>query len=210
MSKQEMYKLIAMLKVAYPKYFTATDKEELRLQVEIWHSMFSDTPYKLAEEAIKALMCSLKFPPTIADVKEKIALITLPAPMSEMEAWDRVRAAVDDVTHYAEFDSLDGIRIPAHVLNQRVFDKLPRTIQRCVGSPRQLLDWQDMDIGTFNSVVQSNFMRSYTAITRHEAEVAMLPGSTREFMLGLEAERDIKQICGEDSREAAERGDSNA
>jgi len=42
-----------------------------------------------------------------------------------------------------------------------------------------------MDVETVNSVVQSNFMRSYKAKVAQEKEYAMLPSSTKQLIARL-------------------------
>lgn len=171
MSKAEMIKIIVMMKAVYPKYFIATDKDELKLQIDTWHELFKDDSYKLIEQAVKALMCTLKFPPTIADVKEKIALITQLPVMSEMEAWNEVKGAMSSYR------------------SQECFNELTPILQRIVGSPGQLREWAIMDLDTLNSVVQSNFMRSYKALAAKEKEYTALPTSAKALMNNLGADK---------------------
>ena len=42
-----------------------------------------------------------------------------------------------------------------------------------------------MDTETVNSVIQSNFMRSYRIMAAREREYAMLPSSTKQLIAGL-------------------------
>lgn len=178
MNKLETVKILAIIKAAYTKFFISENKDDVQIQVETWHSLFSEEPYRLVEEAVKALMCTLKFPPTVADVKEKITLILKPQMLSEMEAWHIVKKAVDDYDYYETPD-----------YNRAVINRLPPAIKRIVGSVNQLREWQEMDRGVFNSVIQSNIMRSYSAIVRHEAECSALPASTKVLMLEIEGAR---------------------
>ena len=110
--------------------------------------------------------------PTVVtvDVKSKIALITQPAQMSEMEAWQMVVSAI---SYYNASET---------------FERLPPILRRIIGSPNQLREWAVMESETVNSVVQSNFMRSYKAVAAREKEHAMLPESTKQMIAGL-AER---------------------
>jgi hypothetical protein len=189
MDRAETIKILTMLKTIYPNFVIPADKDERQVQVSVWQELFKDEAFALVSQAVTALMCSLKFPPTPADIKGKIAMLTRPAAMSEMEAWQLIRQAVDDCTTYAEIEG-DQI-IPASVINRRVFNRLPPILRRIVGSPSQLVEWQAMDTGIFGSVVQSNFARSYTALVRHEDEVARLPESARAMMLSGE----VKQLA---------------
>jgi hypothetical protein len=166
MNKTETIKILAIIKVAYPKFFVSTDESEARLQVDTWQDLFVTEPYKLVEQAIKSLMCTLKFPPTIADVKEKIMLITQPQTETELEAWGKVLRAIQNANYQA----------------QEYFDNFPPIIQKLVGSPGQLREWAMMDSEVVNSVIQSNFMRSYSARVKQEKDYSALPDSTKNLI----------------------------
>jgi hypothetical protein len=165
MNKIEVTALLSIIKTAYPNFYKGAG--EINNAIDLWSMMFVDDSAKIVTEAVKALMCTLKFPPTIADVKEKIALITQPERMTEMEAWNMVKNAI---SYYHAKEGFDGL--------------LP-LLQRLVGSPNQLMEWAVMDIDDLETVVKSNFMRSYTVRARQEAERAMLPESTRDLIQQL-------------------------
>mgnify|MGYP000879444294 FL=1 len=165
MTRQEALAIMAMLKTAYPSFYKDLSKEELNAAVNLWATMFSDEPVQLVTEAIKAMICTLKYPPTIADVKERIAMITQPQEMTEMEAWQKVKSAI---SYYNADEN---------------FANLPPVLQKLVGSPNALREWALMDSETVNSVIQSNFMRSYKVITTREKEISMLPESTKQLIM---------------------------
>lgn len=62
------------------------------------------------------------------------------------------------------------------------FDKLPPVVRRIIGSPSQLREWAMMDSDTVQSVVQSNFMRSYRARAQSEREYLALPPEVKGLM----------------------------
>ena len=167
MTKQEALSILIILKTAYPTFYKDYNKNDINSAVDLWATMFADDPAHIVTEAVKSLICTLKYPPTIADVKEKITYITQPSQMTEMEAWDRVRRAIN-YYHASE-----------------AFANLPPILQKIVGSPNQLKEWALMDIDTVNSIIQSNFMRSYKAKVAQEKEYAMLPQSTKKLSKGL-------------------------
>lgn len=178
MTRQEALAIMAMLKTAYPSFYKDLSKEELNAAVNLWATMFSEEPIQVVTEAIKALMCTLKYPPTIADVKEKIAAIMHPQTMTEMEAWQLVRQAI------------------SYYRAEETFAQLPPILQKIVGSPSVLRQWAQMEAETVDSVIQSNFMRSYKARVAHEKEYAMLPASTRNLIRELAVKMDMKAITG--------------
>lgn len=167
MTRQEALKILTILKTAYPNFYKDYSKEELNAAIDLWAVMFAEENAQVVTEAVRALICTLKFPPTIADVKEKIAMIKKPEEMTEMEAWYTVKKAIG----YYDADER--------------FARLPPLLQKIVGSPNVLKEWSQMDIETLNTVAQSNFMRSYKAKVAQEKEYAMLPSSTKQLIAGL-------------------------
>ena len=169
MTRQEALAVLAILKTAYPTFYKNYSKEDVNAAVDLWATMFSDEPVSIITEAVKSLICTLKYPPTIADAKEKIAIImqSQKQTMTEMEAWQRVKVAI---SYYNASEN---------------FAELPPILQKIVGSPNQLREWALMDVETVNSVIQSNFMRSYKAKVSQEKEYAMLPSSTKQLIAGL-------------------------
>src|SRR5690554_6082792 len=169
MTRQEALAVLAMLKTAYPTFYKNLSKEDINAAVNLWATMFSDEPVSIITEAVKSLICTLKYPPTIADVKEKIAMIiqSQTQTMTEMEAWQRVKVAI---SYYNAGEN---------------FAELPPILQKIVGSPNVLREWALMNGEVVNSVIQSNFMRSYKTKVAQEKEHAMLPSSTKQLIAGL-------------------------
>jgi hypothetical protein len=167
MTREETKAILAILKAGYPNFYKDLKSTDANDIINLWSTMFTDDSPKVVTEAVKALMCTLKFPPTIADMKEKIALITQPQRMTEMEAWRIVRSAI---SYYGASEN---------------FASLPPIIQKVVGSPNQLREWAVMEAETVDSVIQSNFMRSYKVKVAQQKEISMLPESTKQMISEL-------------------------
>jgi len=179
MTREETKTILAVLKAAYPNFYKNMTKEDAKNTVDLWATMFTDDSARLVTEAVKSLICTLKYPPTIADVKEKITTITQPQTMmTEMEAWDMVRRAI------------------SYYHARETFVNLPPILQKIVGSPNQLREWALMDREVVNSVIQSNFMRSYKVRAVQEREYTMLPESTKQLIQDIAAKMDLKVIAG--------------
>ena len=173
MTVDETIALLSIMKTAYPQFYkgmSASDADEV---INLWATLFASDNAKIVTEAVKALICTLKFPPTIADVKAKIQEITQPERMTEMEAWGMVRKAI------GYYDAAKN------------FDSLPPILQKLVGSPNQLREWAMMDSDVVQSVVQSNFIRSFTARQKQEESTAMLPESTKNLIAGLSKKMEL-------------------
>lgn len=171
MTREETIKVLAVLKAAYPAFYRGMKADELNGIVNLWASQFEGDDYKTVGAAVQAHIATdtKGYPPHIGAIKEAIRKITQPDEMSEMEAWGYVASALRN----SGYNSVT------------VFDKLPPVVRRIVGSPSQLREWAMMDSDTVQSVVQSNFMRSYRARAQHEREYLALPENVRELMAQL-------------------------
>lgn len=167
MTREETKAILNILRTNYSNFYKNTTKEEAEKIIDLWSTMLADEASYLVTEAVKVLIRSLKYPPTIADVVEKIALLTQPQQLTEMEAWQEVRSAI------------------SYYNAQSCFDNLSPIIQKIVGSPNQLRLWATMEADEVDSVIASNFMRSYKSRVSQEKEMALLPENTRQLIKGL-------------------------
>ena len=168
MNLVETAKLMAILETAYPMFYAKKTQQEREDAIRLWAEMFADEPGELVAVAVKALIKSRvsTFPPGIGEITEMIQQITQPDQMTELEAWSLVRKAVSN----SNYNSAEE------------FNKLPAVVQRLVGAPSQLREWAAMDSETLNSVVASNFQRSYKVRAKNERDYLALPSSVKTFM----------------------------
>ena len=171
MNLVETAKLMAVLETAYPMFYAKKTQQEREDAVKLWAEMFADEPGEVVAMAVKALIKSRvsTFPPGIGEITEKIQQIMQPEQMTEMEAWSLVAKAVSNSNYNSGEE----------------FQKLPPVIQRLVGAPSQLREWAAMDGETFNSVVASNFQRSYKVRAKNERDYLALPSSVKTFMASI-------------------------
>jgi hypothetical protein len=168
MTREETRAILSVLKAAYPHFYKDQTKDELTKVLDLWSTMFEAEPAKLVTESVKALLTTCKFPPTIADVKEKLLMLTRPPDLTEQESWNLVYNAIKSANYHA----------------QENFDNLPPILQRLVGSPNQLREWAQMEPKPLE-VASSNFMRSYTARVKQEKEFQVLPQSNKQIIQSL-------------------------
>lgn len=171
MTRDETLAIMTVLKTAYPSFYKDMNRETALQAVSLWTEMFSDDKPEIVAAAVKALIKTRKegYPPTIGEVSAKIAELTQPKEMTELEAWSLVERACRNGLHGAAEE----------------FAKLPPLIQKAVGSPNQLREWAMMDADTVKSVVASNFMRSFKVYQKRERDMAMLPGDVRQLLEGV-------------------------
>ena len=69
-------------------------------------------------------------------------------------------------------------------------------MQKIVGSPAQLHEWSQMDRDTVNSVVASNFQRSYKARAKNERDFLSLPSMVKNFVASIADRMAMPRIEG--------------
>ena len=155
MKKTETILLLKMLKNAYDRF---EDTDELNAKINLWYHMFKEWPFKLVQEATFAMIKTLKFAPSIAEMLEELRKMTNPEEMTEQEAVNLLIKSLDN----------------AYYEPQKAFDSLPPILQRLANTPNQLKQWSLMDLTTVHSVVASNLSRSYRALAKNEREQQVL------------------------------------
>lgn len=171
MNYEETGKILAVIKKNYPhayKDFTTEEKADL---ITLWQEMFAEDDYGVVGAAVKSYIATdtKGFAPIIGQIKELIRKLTEPNEMTEQEAWGYVAKALRNSGYHSAEE----------------FEKLPEQIQRVVGSPAQLREWAMMDSDTVQSVVASNFQRSYRARAKSDKEYQALPSNVKAMLEGV-------------------------
>jgi hypothetical protein len=162
MTRTDAVSILRILKANYQNFYRNITKEEAEDIIELWSTMFNE-PLPVVLNAVKAVIVTKKdYPPTIADVKEKIQLMTQTEFMTEQEAWNIIYRGICNANYRAK----------------EQFEQMPDILQRLVGSPNQLREWAMMDSNTVKSVISSNLMRSYKARAKYNNDIQSLPDRT--------------------------------
>ena len=120
MTREEFKTLVKGMKAVYAQPTFIPDQDAFN----VWFELLKDIPYQQVNVAIQKYMLTEKFPPTIADIREKATQIveSVDSSMSELEAWSLVRKAVRNSGYHSVEE----------------FEKLPEACQRAVGSAANL------------------------------------------------------------------------
>lgn len=165
MNKQETLKILAVITAAYPAF--AKDRDAT-VTAELWQKAFEDESFEAVQAGlIMFINTDTKgFPPTIGMIKERMYSAAGTNELSEVEAWGLVVKACGNSLYNSKEE----------------FAKLPPVIQEVIGSPAVLREWSMCDTDEFQSVIGSNFMRSYRVRAAHFKERAMLPSSIQALL----------------------------
>lgn len=164
MTKDETRKILMVVDAVYPS-FKVENPESM---VDAWYFFLQDYD---AEEILLGLKTFISsqgsaYAPTVSEL---IAMTRKPkefSKMGEAEAWAKVRKAISRGIYYFDEE----------------FDKLPEEAKKVVVRPEQLKEWAVMPSDEIDTVVRSNFRRSYEAMQKRESEIDAMPKEVRELI----------------------------
>lgn len=156
---------MTILQANYPDSFRGASDAIVAAKITLWHDFFKDYPKEIVYAASKAFMATdtKGFMPNVGQIAEQIQRLKKPNEMAPAEAWALVTKALRNSTYGSREE----------------FEKLPPEIQRAVGSPAQLREWAQMDTETVQSVIGSNFQRSFQIRQTRDRDLDKLPGDVR-------------------------------
>lgn len=160
MTREEFAVIVKGLKAVYTHPSFIPDKDAFN----VWYSLLGDLTYQQASSATQKFMLTSSKNPTPADIREQCRSITTPEEMNEMSAWSLVSKALRNGIYGA----------------QEEFDQLPETVKSAVGTPDNLKNWAVADENSVETVIQSQFLRSYRVAVARKKELEKLPPRLRE------------------------------
>lgn len=181
MNRAETTAVMTVLKTAYPRSFTNMTRQEAEDTIQLWHTMLEEYPAKYVNAAVKSLIATNQYLPSIAEVIERIKLLTGKQELGEVEAWGMVKAAIRNST----YNSIEE------------FEKLPPEIQAALGSPSTLREWALSEDENSETVIASNFMRSYRAKVNNIKTIDAIPQNVKALI----AEYSGRMAIEEDNHE---------
>ena len=170
MNRRDITQILEIIDTALPDVYKNVDIDKT---INLWSIMFVDEDTEVVLEAVKYLIKSRgsEYKPVnlIGEINELMLKITSPPRMTEIEAWNIVKKAIRN----SGYNSVDE------------FEKLPKQIKKLVGSPNQLKEWSMQELDTLDSVIGSNFNRSYRAKMVQVKEEKLLPESAKKMIAEL-------------------------
>ena len=157
MNREQTIQILSILRKAYPFFYKDITREEGREITDLWYEMFKEDDILLVIKAVKLFIKTDRkgFPPVIGVIKakmEEISEASRPKSMNEFEAWQIIKNAASNSLYNSK----------------KEFDKLPPIIQKVVGNHYTLKDWAEMDMDRLETIIQSNFIKSYKSACEEE------------------------------------------
>ena len=174
MTKNQVLDFIRRIEYTYPSFKMPTDQKDIAMVTLAWYDHLQQFDEKLVIMAFRAFVATSDsaFAPSVSEVLAQIRKMATGDDMNELEAWALVSKALRNGYYGAEVE----------------FEKLPPLVQKAVGSASNLRNWATSDNSSIETVIGSQFMRSYRTILHREQEQMMIPPGFRlamrkEFLL---------------------------
>lgn len=173
MTKRETVELMTVLQANYPDSFRGQSESVIGAKITLWHRMFGEYPKEIVNAAAMAFMATdtKGFMPSVGQIMEQIQRLKQKDDRTPDEAWRLVYRAIRNSTYWSEEE----------------FKKLPEDIQRFVGHPDQLKDWALMEADVVQSVIASNFQRSFKVRQTNDRDYEKLPCDVKAFVARIAA-----------------------
>jgi hypothetical protein len=164
MTREETVKIIRIMSDCYPNY----KPNNLSETVDVWQMMLDEYSYNQVSIALKAYATSdtSGFAPSVGEIVAKIQLVSQPQELDGMTAWGLVSKALRNGTYGAVEE----------------FNKLPPLVRQAVGMPDNLKNWATSDYQTIETVIQSNFLRTYEVVVKRANEINRMPDNIKSLI----------------------------
>lgn len=172
MTRQETAEVLAVLKTAYPAFYSQKRREELNAVLDLWTHMFAAEPVEAVKIALVELIAEHSgFPPDIAAVKKKLR--------------NMVRAVTGEPTDEELWQIYCDAASHCLYRERAAFDQLPPILQKYAGSPSALVEHAKMDSETFRTVVKGQFLKQIPVLREREEYRNRLPENVKQLLGSL-------------------------
>ena len=164
MTREQVGELLMTIQVYYPNY----NPPDKKITLNAWHIMLAEYPEELVLQALRACIATNTsgFAPDIGQIMSKIHTISQPQELDGMTAWGLVSKALRNGTYGAVEE----------------FNKLPPLVKQAVGMPDNLKNWATSDYQTIETVIQSNFLRTYETVVKRANEINRMPDDIKSLI----------------------------
>ena len=146
MTRDDTKKMLLAIEAAYPNF----KPQNATLTVDTWHWALEEYPAEVVKAALQIYIKTNNtgFAPSVSQLIGCIHAPKQNEQLSEGEAWALVKKAIADGNYHSE----------------ERFAELPPIVQKAVGGSQMIRQWAMCDTDEVNTVIMSNFQRTYRAV----------------------------------------------
>lgn len=166
MRKDETVKILAILEVAYPNFYKGKTASERETVLTLWSSLFACDDFNLVQVAVLKLINEFKFPPTIADVRERINDIINPQTDFGISLWNELTRAVSNSAYGSKEE----------------FEQLSPLLKKWVKTSETLKELSQLESSVFQTVTRGQFLKNIEIEIRRERDIKTMPKSVLQVI----------------------------
>lgn len=167
MTREETVGLVRSIVDLYPNW----KPNNLTETVNTWHWALEEYPAPAIKAALQIYLKTNNtgFAPSVSQLISSMYKPNENGRLTEGEAWALVKKAISDSAYSAK----------------ERFEELPPEIRKAVGGPEMLRQWGMTDSDEVNTVIMSNFQRTYKAVLSQKEYSERVPASVNNLIQEL-------------------------
>ena len=181
MTRDETKELLMTIQALYPNF--SVKPEQMTATLNAWHLMLSEYPIEGIKGALQIYVRTNKsgFAPSVSQLIDGLHKPDEIEQLTEGEAWALVKRAIQDGNYHAV----------------ERFNKLPELVQRAVGNANMIQQWAQTDSDEVNTVVSSNFQRTYKALLSKKEFTNKVPPQIANLVKGITDKVSGERLIGD-------------
>lgn len=161
MKANEFSNIMKLITVFFPK-FQENINDDFKKQ--IWYEVLGDLDYTVTQIALKKLLSSCRFMPTVAEIRQAVSELNNPNTlMSGAEAWGQVTRAISKHGSYAEKEALNSMNSSVALLVKR-------------------MGWKDICMSENIMADRAHFIKLWNEQQIKDKNYGALPNEVKQFI----------------------------
>lgn len=181
MDRDSIIEMLGILKIAYPNAYKDITRDDANVMIALYQKQFADYDARLVMVAVDEIIGSNIFPPSVAEIKQKVYSLTTKETLPT-DLWASLKKAISNSAYHSVEE----------------FEKLPEECKMFIKNPNQLKELSQNDSEINNTVVKGQFLKQVEIIqARMKEEKQMLPETKKIREMALSVGQDISGLLNE-------------
>ncbi|WP_313523938.1 replicative helicase loader/inhibitor [Anaerotignum sp.] len=181
MTREGIIGVLSILKTAYPNHFGKISKQDAENTINLWASMFAQEDGRMVSYAVKQLIATNVFPPTIAEVCGVLAEAKQGQGIDSAAAWGQVQHAIRRFGYTRGDEALASMHpVTAEVVRR--------------------LGWMDLCRSENVIADRAHFIKLFEGKQSKAREMAMIPLEVKEGLSQMPKSKALPQIGGDEAK----------
>lgn len=167
MTLEETKKILMTTNALFPQWKVENPAET----IQAWHWALEEYTAEMVMAALQIFVktSNSAFAPSPSELIECMHKVSESENLSEGEAWALVKKAIQDGNYHSE----------------ERYNELPPIVQKAVGGSNMIRQWAMSDTDEVNTVIASNFQRTYRAILSKQEFGERVPEQLQDLVKGI-------------------------